>query len=730
MQLILVALFVSAGGAQLPGITQPIEQVECVGSIVDQVRTSPGPLAILPWLPGPVRPSVAPPHYVKVDSLLSTIFVPFDEEYAVHFDHATESLSDSLVPYSLTSQALQVLDLAPDWMREDLRWNFSLMTSANQDRYAVLALGVGDPILDEVLFQIAHLSWNVLSNPSWDETVLVENAQLLYTNDQSLGYVQINDYPGPGYYSTTEYTFIEGGSPVQVEIPRDIYYWYVVMPKLSDELPLQDATVYNSFWREYLFTYADPTYPLLSEEMSTCTALWDGTPHNTGSSVDPTQAVDMVSYWVSHTIIEAAWGNRPIQPNIIAHEHNGNCGETQDLLNAAARTCLIPSVSTMDICEDHVWVEFWWDGEWHPWQPDWVDNPYIAYDDEYNPGGKECSCIWTLRNDGYTWDDDVALYTDICSLTVTITDSLSMPVENARVSIASEGWQTPTLYRGTWGETDRNGQITFLLGDEQNYYVSVATRLGNYPTSGYYQIISNSVPNQHYYWSWMTTSPLPQLDVASGTPGTESLYLLEVQYDLPWDLMLGRDFYASPMSYYSQHVEEGTLSFFLVDPSNLLLYLSDQPFTGYWVQNAQPGADIWFHTPSAEQDYFAVFTGYEHQGVATLAEIAVRLWKHDGTGVPGMPGSGPVGLVVTPNPFSAVAHVDIALEQQSSVVLRIFDLAGRQVREIPAGQLQSGSTRIDWDGTDDSGAALPSGMYSVQVEGAGLPECRTVMLLR
>jgi hypothetical protein len=205
---------------------------------------------------------VAPPHYVKVDSLFSTVFVPFDEEYAVYFDHAMETLSDSLVPCVITLPALQVLDLAPDWMREDLRWNLSLMTPANQDRYAALALGVGDPIRDEVLFQVAHLSWNVLSNPNWDETVPVENAQLLYTNDQSLGYVQINDYPGPGYYSTTEYTFIEGASPVRIEIPRDIYCWFVVMPKLSDEPPLQDATVYNSFWREYLFTYADPTFPL------------------------------------------------------------------------------------------------------------------------------------------------------------------------------------------------------------------------------------------------------------------------------------------------------------------------------------------------------------------------------------------------------------------------------------------------------------------------------------
>jgi hypothetical protein len=173
-----------------------------------------------------------------------------------------------------------------------------------------------------------------------------------------------------------------------------------------------------------------------------------------------------------------------------------------------------------------------------------------------------------------------------------------------------------------------------------------------------------------------------------------------------------------------------TTSFFLVDPANLLLYLNDQPFTGYEVQNAQPGADIWFHAPSAQQDCFAVFTGYEHQGVATLADIAVRLWKHDGTGISGQPGTVAVRFSVTPNPFASIAHIDLSLALEGSLTIRIYDLAGRQVREIPAGLLQAGSTRVDWNGTGDSGMQLPSGLYTISVEGSGIPVSRTVMLLR
>ncbi len=699
----------------------------CTGSVVDEVSTTrPAPSARLVT---PAGPSVeAPPHYFRIDSISMTAFVPFDEELVVLFDHEAEDLSVSAAPFTLTGQAEMAAASAPDWMRDDLRWNLGLLSEANQDRYAALILSAEPQTRDEVAFQVAHLSWTILANPNWDESLLAGNAELVYTVDQDLDFVQVVDHPGPGYYSTTEYVFTGGGSPTTVEIPREIYYWYVVMPKVSDEVPLQDATVYDMFWREYLYTQNDAGFPLLSEAVSGCTSLWDGLPHNTWNTVDTSQAVDVVSWWVYSTIIEAAWGNRPIQPNIIAHEHNGNCGETQDLLSAAARTCLIPAVCTMDINEDHVWVEFWWEEEWHPWQPDWVDNPYIAYDFEYG-GSKECSCIWSWRNDGLTWDD-AGIYTETCTLTVVITDSLGIPVDNARVSIASEAWQSPSLARGTWGETDRDGTITFVLGDSQDYYVSVASRLGNYPVSGYLQLIDDSQSWEHYYWNHMTALPVPSLQVAEGTPGSDSRYLVEVEYDLPWDLMLGRDFYATPRSEYAERMYEGSLDFFLVDEENLLLYLDELPFTGYWVQDAQPGASIWFHTPSAQKDYYAVFSGYEHAGAATLVDLTVRLWEHDGTGMEGGMQPAGTGLVLFPNPSSGTVRLSLALPEAGPATLEVYDISGRVVADLSPGFVQAGTIVIDWEGAMTNGRPAPSGLYLVRAGSAGAPVERSLVLLR
>ncbi len=238
---------------------------------------------------------------------------------------------------------------------------------------------------------------------------------------------------------------------------------------------------------------------------------------------DTMLAVDAVGNWCSETVPYAAEGDRPIQPNIIAHGHNGNCGELQDLLCAAARTCLIPALCTMDALEDHVWCEMWLD-EWHEYQidlgrgPTHIDNPGCAYDYDHG-GSKDCSCIWDWRGDGWSWQS-IGTYSQTCTLSVHIEDPDGVAVDNATVTIASEGYYPPyTIGAGLTGETGQDGTIDFVLGNHQNYYVRVTSGLGNYPPSGYASVITNSTAGEHYYWEWGLTSTMPQLAMVPGAPG-------------------------------------------------------------------------------------------------------------------------------------------------------------------------------------------------------------------
>jgi hypothetical protein len=62
---------------------------------------------------------------------------------------------------------------------------------------------------------------------------------------------------------------------------------------------------------------------------------------------------------------------------------------------------------------------------------------------------------------------------------------------------------------------------------------------------------------------------------------------------------------------------------------------------------------------------------------------------------------------------AAGGGVDFLLQAGSpaTVVVEIFDLAGRRLNALPAAQVATGETSLGWDGRDDRGRAVPGGKY-------------------
>lgn len=713
--------------AELPGMTGDIEVVQRGGSSVHLVGTAPGPFRIPAAFETPEAVFEPPSEYQALETVLCRFVVPDKAGiFPVSVDLFDESLGMNPV-IELTDQAQQAVDLAPLWLQEHLIWKFLSLTPENQDRYGSLLMAhQGQEYFDELAFTVAYLSWTILAIPSWDEGVLVENAQGIYDLDPYLSYVNVVDYSGDDYYSTTEYYTIQGSDTVWVEIPREIYYHFVVMPKVSDERPLNDSTVYDEFWRQYLWDMDDPGYPVFNEVMNpNVLVFWDEQTKNYGWSTTPEfsdslHAVDIISKWTRATIPESASGNRPIQPNVIAHEHNGNCGETQDLLSAAARMALIPACCVMDINEDHVWCELWWDGSWRGWYVDTVNNPNCAYDYTYG-GSKDCSCIWSWRNDGFTWDR-AGYYTDSCTFTVTVTDSSGVPVDNATVQIASEGWQTGNLYRGTWGQTDRNGEITFVLGDNQNYYMNISSALGNFGSGGYEEMIVNSIAGQDYSFQWSPPEPMPVVPCSELPEGSWTKYLIQVDFELPADLMNGRDYYAAPRSEFAEPLDGGTADFFIADEENLALYQADEEFECYELIEGQSSGQVWFYAPHTD-NWFVVFSGDRHQGLQTFANASVTLWRHDGTGI--QDGVLNTTAAVSPNPCASTASVRFTTASAGPASIQVYDIQGRLMQTGFQGILEAGSHSLDLDGSE-----LSSGLYFVRIAGEGVNTMKSLTVIR
>jgi hypothetical protein len=66
-----------------------------------------------------------------------------------------------------------------------------------------------------------------------------------------------------------------------------------------------------------------------------------------------------------------------------------------------------------------------------------------------------------------------------------------------------------------------------------------------------------------------------------------------------------------------------------------------------------------------------------------------------------------------PNPFNAETAIAFQLDREREVCLKIIDSGGRLIRTIINGHLDAGSYRMSWDGTDQQGIPVNSGIYNL-----------------
>jgi hypothetical protein len=69
-----------------------------------------------------------------------------------------------------------------------------------------------------------------------------------------------------------------------------------------------------------------------------------------------------------------------------------------------------------------------------------------------------------------------------------------------------------------------------------------------------------------------------------------------------------------------------------------------------------------------------------------------------------------------PNPFNPETAIHYRLPSAGTVQLEIYDILGHKVRTLVDKQMQSGSQSIRWNGTDESGKNVPSGVYVYRIK--------------
>lgn len=583
-----------------------------------------------------------------IDSLVIEDIIPQGSNYTIKYNYHADSIALKKISplVNLTDSAVIAIACSPKWLQTDLYDNFRKLSPDLQNKYARCIINSDTLYRDEVAFQIAHLAPNYTlyyMNP----VLLAANAKGIYQIAPDLQYVKLTEHGSArsgDWYTTTEYRIIDSkGDSVWREIPRDIYYWWVVMPVIFEEFPYMDSTVYNEFWRTYIYKHADSAFPVLRDVLEGVKVFWDGRNTYLGNSKsfekglpfnDSLFAVQAIGRWVAQTIPTDAEEPRPIQPNQILHWHHGNCGEIQVLQTAGARAGLIPVVPICTWPGDHTWDEVYWpdSAKWAFYQVDRVCGPTTV---SWNHTLPEKACITAWRADGYRWMVNEH-YNPVCTLTVVVQDIYGKPIDGAEVFFLAAN-QSDTRGAcnviGSWGHTDENGELTVLLGTNINYAIRADWENGHIPVKAtqFFGIYYTTLPEGGKKWMHLTAGGTMPEDAPhnSVSDTTFDKYSIVVEYSIAYHTVYGWKYWQNynfwqDVFMYAHKIDGGKISSFICDSVNFYKYSQDTLFNACTYLDTLSSGWMGFDMPG-KKDFYISFSNRSRENTSKFARIKVYL---------------------------------------------------------------------------------------------------------
>lgn len=83
-----------------------------------------------------------------------------------------------------------------------------------------------------------------------------------------------------------------------------------------------------------------------------------------------------------------------------------------------------------------------------------------------------------------------------------------------------------------------------------------------------------------------------------------------------------------------------------------------------------------------------------------------------------------------PNPFNGITRIEFSLPHRAFVTVTIFDAIGKNVKTLYSASAAAGSHHISWDGSDQSGNPVASGVYFYKLETSDFKTMKKMLYLR
>ena len=653
----------------------------------------------------------------------------FGKYSAFEIDTRQKTISAINTATLLTPESEQAISQSPIWIEDQLRLKLTelrIHAITTEKDYANLIINASENIKDEVAFVVANMSYQSLVDYRFisDKEAIIRNAQYIYLYADSLNYVELvehGNFADRTYRTTTRYRIYDSAKKDTVwsEIPYEIYYWYVVHPKMDQEGVYvkdnsNDATgqrTYGYAWRDYIWNNPDAvhdyrnvnkttkkgsiqTIPRFGELIKSARFLWDRKktylPFNRPLLQD-NSALDIIGNWCSRALPVDVTLPRAFQPNQILMKHDGMCNEDAFLVAATCRTALIPIIYLGTWSEDHVFGAVW-DNDWHHFEffrggLSENGNSFYGITNMLDRGsyGWKNAMVEGFRPDGYTVNFS-KYYANTSNLKLRVLDKDGNPVAGAMVSLfasPSMGSNTNFLKCGTVF-TDQNGSVDFQAGEAKRYLARAY-----HPTFGYapkdttkaYVITNvNTVAGSTYQanlaYEISTVNELKATKVQITDNGG-----FGIKINLTTQNVLThrneRDGQRSRFSLWNEE-NKGMITAFTCDSLNYEKFKISQPFEVYDYYKYLESADgIKIPVPNDSKSYFVMSTHYSyvhHQNVIANVDLLEGISSS-------VVDSKVQNFRIYPNPFNESVKIDTDSEIISAIV---YDIYGRFITELHA----------------------------------------------
>jgi len=83
-----------------------------------------------------------------------------------------------------------------------------------------------------------------------------------------------------------------------------------------------------------------------------------------------------------------------------------------------------------------------------------------------------------------------------------------------------------------------------------------------------------------------------------------------------------------------------------------------------------------------------------------------------------------------PNPFNPSTTIEYSLDKARNITLAVYDISGKKVRTLVSGSAPAGDNQAVWNGLDDNGNGVSSGVYFYRLHGSGISLSGKMLLVK